>query len=217
MLKLLVIIALGAAGGGLLGSTRSCETGGCPLTATPLRGAIYGACLAALFGVSVVGMPGCQQEADAEGPHSPHLIIIESGDQFQREVLQADRPCLVDFYADWCGPCRKLGPVMNELADELAGRANVVKINVDAHADLAKKYGVRSIPDVRIFVRGEAVDQLVGRQPKRSYISRLETAAPEAMKKTPGADAGPAGNEEKKEPRDQTDNAKEKTAAKPTP
>jgi thioredoxin 1 len=102
--------------------------------------------------------------------------MIESASQFDSTVLSSGRPAIVDFYADWCGPCRQLAPTINELADELAGKAQVVKVNVDAVPDLAKRYEVRSIPDVRIFVGGKAADQLVGVQNKSTYIARLDKA-----------------------------------------
>lgn len=175
MIKILFIIAAGAAGGALLGSTRSCETGGCPLTATPTRGAIYGACLAALVGFAFFSRsPGPVASA---GPPSEHLIHIESEAHFNEVVLASEQPVLVDFYADWCGPCRQLAPTINELADDLAGRAKVAKVNVDELRSLAGEYGVSSIPDVRVFSGGKSVDGSVGVRDKSFYADLVNKAA----------------------------------------
>ena len=175
MVKLLGIIAVGGIGGFLLGSTRSCEDGGCPLTATPLRGSVYGACLAALFGLSTLQSSGCRPAPPERAP-SPHLVALSSSADFESKVLSSSLPCLVDFYADWCGPCKQLSPVMHELADDFSGRARIVKVNVDDHGELAKRYGVRSIPDVRLFVGGEVVEQFIGVQPKSRYSEGIEKA-----------------------------------------
>ncbi len=176
MLKLLVIVLVGAGAGALLGSTRSCETGGCPLTATPLRGALYGAVLAGLVGLAVVGLPGGRLAAgrrDSATALSPHLLAVSSSAEFETEVLKAQGPVLVDFYADWCGPCQRLLPVISELADEWAGSVKVVKVNVDKASEVARAHGVSSIPDVRLFLDGQQRDQLVGMQDKSVYVDRV--------------------------------------------
>lgn len=183
MLKIILIICVGAAGGAVLGSTRSCETGCCPLTATPLRGAIYGACLAAFAAFAFVGVG--KPSGVKAGPPSKHLIHIESAEQFDRDVLGASEPVLVDFYADWCGPCQRLAPIMNELADEWVGKVKVAKVNVDDQAALAKQYGVSSIPDVRLFVQGKEVDSAMGLQSKSSYVSMVEKARAAAPAESP--------------------------------
>ena len=81
---------------------------------------------------------------------------------FEREVLQSDVPVLVDFYADWCGPCKMMGPVVEKLAEEMAGRAKVGKLNVDDEGALAQQYRVVSIPTFLIFKNGAVVDTMVG-------------------------------------------------------
>jgi thioredoxin 1 len=193
MIRLLAIVLVGAGAGALLGSTRSCETGGCPLTATPLRGAIYGAILAGLVGFAFVGRSGTK--AASHAPLSPHLVVVDSSAAFDTEVLQAKGVVLVDFYADWCGPCQRLLPVMSELADEWAGSVKVVKVNVDKVADVAKTRGVSSIPDVRIFLDGKEKEQLIGLQPKDTYLNRvaaLRGAEPAAPAAAPTPAAPPA-------------------------
>ena len=96
---------------------------------------------------------------------------------FDEEVTTSDKPVLVDFYADWCGPCRVLGPVMAELADEYAGRLEVRKVDVDANPELAGRVGVRSIPTLVLFKDGSAKDVVVGAQSKAKLSEVIERYA----------------------------------------
>ena len=97
-----------------------------------------------------------------------------SQDNFEGEILQADVPCLVDFWAPWCGPCLMMGPTIEKLAGEYAGKAKVGKINVDENPELANKYGIRSIPSLLLFKGGEVVDMVVGVQPEDALRQKLE-------------------------------------------
>ena len=96
-----------------------------------------------------------------------------TSDAFDKEVLQAERRTLIDFYADWCGPCRAMGPVVDELAGEVGGEANVVKVNIDDAPEIASRYGVSSIPTFVVVRDGETAGALVGVQSKQALASAI--------------------------------------------
>ncbi|OGS33709.1 MAG: thioredoxin [Elusimicrobia bacterium RIFOXYB2_FULL_49_7] len=101
--------------------------------------------------------------------------IVHAGDAtFQQEVLKASGPVLVDFWAEWCGPCRMLGPIIEKVAEKYVGRAKVVKVNTDEATAIAAKYGIMSIPTVMVFKNGEVVHQMVGLQPANNYAAILD-------------------------------------------
>ena len=96
-----------------------------------------------------------------------------SNDTFQSEVLQGSGPILVDFWAPWCGPCKMLAPVLEELAEDMKGKAEIVKVDVDQEGDLAMKFGIMSVPTMIVFKNGEAVKQISGYQPKTQLANIL--------------------------------------------
>ncbi|SKB49707.1 thioredoxin [Lachnospiraceae bacterium] len=98
-------------------------------------------------------------------------------ENFDAEVINSDIPVLVDFYADWCGPCKMMGPVVEELAAEYDGKVKVGKINVDKEPELAQKYGVMSIPFFAFIKNGELVDQELGAVPKNRLAAKLNSIA----------------------------------------
>ena len=92
---------------------------------------------------------------------------------FEAAVLNSDKPVIVDFWAEWCGPCKVLGPVLEELSAEVKDKATIVKLNVDESRELATKYGIRGIPTMIFFNKGEVVSTLVGNQPKQVILNNI--------------------------------------------
>ena len=98
-------------------------------------------------------------------------------ENFQTEVLDSKEPVLVDFWATWCGPCRMIAPVIEELASDYEGRVKIGKLDVDNNQGVAMRYGIRSIPALLIFKNGEVVDSILGAAPKRQISEKLDGVA----------------------------------------
>ena len=101
-------------------------------------------------------------------------VVQTTGENFENEVLKSEGLVLVDFWAPWCGPCRMLGPILEELEEEMGERVKVCKVNVDEEGALAQKYGIVSIPAVFLFKGGEVVETMIGLQPKESFEEAIK-------------------------------------------
>ena len=107
-------------------------------------------------------------------------VVKLTTETFDGEVLESDRPVLVDFWAPWCGPCRMIAPSVEQLAEEYDGRAKIAKINVDDHPEVAARFGVRGIPALLFFQDGKIAGEVVGAVPKNVLADKLDTLLPGA-------------------------------------
>ncbi len=157
------------------------------MVTTIVRRAVVPGVFATAVAALSVFMPGCSDRQQGQAIDTEETLMTDQETQavrgeiipattesFGREVLQASEPVLVDFTAEWCGPCRALHPTLEKLATDYAGRAKVVQVNVDEAGELAMRYGVRGIPALFVFKGGEVVDQTVGLQPESQLRAMLE-------------------------------------------
>ncbi len=107
---------------------------------------------------------------------APNIVTLTQ-ENFAAEVLKASEPVLVDFWAEWCGPCKMIGPVLDELAEEYNGKVKIGKVNIDQQQGLAAEYGVRAIPTLLLFHQGQVADQMVGLRSKRDLKASLARVA----------------------------------------
>jgi len=176
LVKMFLIIAGGVLFGGILGYVGKCSTGACPLTANPFRGAIYGGLLGLLFALMLNASSASSVEKSSITVLAPKMKIELDQTEFQEQILNQQGIALVDFYADWCGPCRELSPTIAKLAETYSDRVTVVKVNVDDHPELAQKFGVRGIPAVLIFKNGQVLNRLIGLKNQTAYANALDEA-----------------------------------------
>lgn len=106
----------------------------------------------------------------------PNTLVF-TDDNFDAEVMESDRPVLVDFWAEWCGPCKALTPVIDELATENEGKAKVGKIDTDANRDISVRFSISAIPTVMLFHKGEVIDKFVGLRAKKDLQAALDKLA----------------------------------------
>jgi thioredoxin 1 len=107
---------------------------------------------------------------------SPNIVVLTQ-DNFASEVLQSTTPVLVDFWAEWCGPCKMITPILGELADEYEGKVKIAKVNIDEQQGLAAEYGIRAIPTLLLFDKGQVADQIVGLRSKRDLKASFDRVA----------------------------------------
>ena len=107
---------------------------------------------------------------------SPKIVTLTQ-ENFAAEVLQSTSPVLVDFWAEWCGPCKMITPVLDELATEYDGKVKIGKVNIDEHQGIAAEYGVRAIPTLLLFSKGQVTEQMVGLRSKRDLKTSFDRAA----------------------------------------
>ncbi len=100
-----------------------------------------------------------------------------TGTNFETEVLNSTQPVIVDFYADWCGPCKMIAPALEEIAADLQGKVKIAKVNVDEEPELAQRYSIQSLPTLLYFQGGEVENQLIGAASKKVILGKLESAA----------------------------------------
>ncbi len=105
------------------------------------------------------------------------LIVTLTQENFAKEVLQSPQPVLVDFWAEWCGPCKMIAPLLDELATEYSGKVKIGKINTDEQQELASQYGIRAIPTLLFFKNGQVVNQMMGARGKRDFKTALDSIA----------------------------------------
>lgn len=102
------------------------------------------------------------------------MALHFTDENFQKEVLESDIPVMVDFYADWCGPCKMVAPIIEELAQEYSGKVKIGKLNVDEEANTAEKYRIMSIPTIMFFKNGASVDTMIGAHSKKAIQDKLD-------------------------------------------
>lgn len=104
-------------------------------------------------------------------------ILTLTADNFNAEVLQSTAPILVDFWAEWCGPCKMIAPILDELAAEYEGKVRIGKVNIDEHQSLATQFGIQAIPTLLLFSKGQVTDQITGLRSKKDLKAKLDRAA----------------------------------------
>ncbi len=170
-MTLILSLLVGAGLGAVLGYYGKCATGTCPLTANPWRGAIYGMVLGLLFYSTM----GRNRVGSATAPTVNVKLVTQA--QFDSEIAQNNRPVVVDFYATWCGPCKRLSPILDELACPLTNRINFLKVDVDQSPELAQRYRVEGVPTLLFLRDGKELDRQVGVTSKEALSARLNSLA----------------------------------------
>ncbi|MGI6458985.1 MAG: DUF6132 family protein [Candidatus Hydrogenedentales bacterium] len=167
ILRIVLGVALGAGFGAVLGSARSCETGGCPLTANPRRGAIYGGLMGLLIAFAFAPASKPVIEADSG------IVEVTSSAQFAELVQASEKPVFAYFHAPWCGACRQSGPIVNELARNHAGAVLFLGIDTDKNSELAREHAVQYLPTSLVFREGREAARIMGTFDKGQVLHEL--------------------------------------------
>ncbi len=177
--KVLLGLLIGGGIGAALGYFGKCSSGTCPLTANPYRGAIYGAVMGALIALAFARTPTTQPAYTEEGKKDvSDMPQNVTDDSFESEVLHSTLPVMIDLWAAWCGPCRMVSPVIEELAEENTDRIKVCKMNLGQNMNTARRYGINAIPAVLFFKDGKELEHLriVGVRRKAAYQKAVDAA-----------------------------------------
>ena len=169
LLKLLIGAGIGALIGGVLGSTRSCETGGCPLTANPTRGAFVGGLLGLMLAVGVVAPSQSAVKEDGAASAAAALTLQD----LKAELAAHEGKALVVFTAPWCPACKRYEPGVASAAETLGPAARIVTIDTDKSGDIASHYGVKYLPTSIIFENGKETSRFVGPKTSQELIDLL--------------------------------------------
>ena len=202
VIRILFGVLVGGILGAVLGYWGKCSSGTCPLTANPYRGAIYGAVLGALL--TPIFWPKSQESpssssdvhvksesdlnAKVVNERSADLVESLTKESFLEKVFDYEQhkewkfegglPCIVDFYADWCGPCKMVEPILQELAQEYQGKLNIYRVNTETQQELAAAFGIQSIPSILFVPLNDTPQMAMGALPKRT----LKKAINEVLK-----------------------------------
>jgi thioredoxin 1 len=164
---LLVYIGAGCLLGAGLGYYGKCTSGTCPLTSTWWRGCLYGGVMGLVFYmVSGGGRSAAMRQS------TKNVTLLTESD-FDKEVVQSAEPVLVDFFATWCGPCKALAPVVEDLAGQFKGNIKFAKVDIDASRTLAQQYQIEAVPTLKLFQNGKVVDTITGMQSAVELHARL--------------------------------------------
>ncbi len=166
---LLAFLSGGALFGSMMGYYGKCSSGACPLTANPFRGAIWGAFIGALLGFSFM-----QGGSSAVAAESQNLVQINGEEEFNAKIASGKGVAVVDFYADWCPPCKALAPIFAKTADAYAGKASFYKLDTDKNQALSKKFNIEGIPCVVLFKDGKEASRVVGLANEAKYKEEID-------------------------------------------
>lgn len=172
-MNLVLAMLIGGGLGAALGYFGQCSSGTCPLTANWKRGALYGVVLGSIFHFASGGGGASSKTVNKSSANVTRIAENE----FEAQVLKAGGPVVVDFYAPWCGPCKKLSPMLDEMAAPLAGQVKFVKINVDEAPSLSQQFQVQGVPTLMFFKDGKMVDAIVGLPSAGVLQSKLNALA----------------------------------------